>query len=474
MISGREGLASIEQAIAGLRADEGRLDLALQSAIADAARLRQQEAEGFRTLARIKLDIMASETVVGTLDTNERRALELMQTSRASLEAITRHRTEAAAAVEAAQAEQHAKAAALEAAIEAVDQLRQRVHESIGSDPICVEAKAGIESAETVAFAADAKAKTADADLAEKRKPYESDPLFMYLWRRKHDSAEDRTGPFVRFFDRRVARLVGYADARANYVMLQEIPTRLKEHAELCKADVDKAKAKLVEAERKALEAAGIAVLEGKAQAAQTIASSAQDLVTKTTAALASIDAERQKTMSSNDPAYTQAIDLLSQALQHSDMRKLYADAFKTPTPADEQALNAITKAQEGLAKADQEVQQIRQQIQDLAKKRGELEIARDQARAKGYDSPWGTFEDHQVLAGVIGGILQGVLTSIELNQAMQAQYRERQPRTDRGFGSPPSVPVFPTPWGAPPLGPSSPPSSAPANQSGWRTGGSF
>ena len=60
----------------------------------------------------------------------------------------------------------------------------------------------------------------------------------MYLWRRKFGTAEYRAGNFARFLDRQVARLVGYDKARANYVLLNEIPQRLREHAARMKEEI--------------------------------------------------------------------------------------------------------------------------------------------------------------------------------------------------------------------------------------------
>src|SRR5438034_1256150 len=78
-------------------------------------------------------------------------------------------------------------------------------------------AMAAAEAVEKVAANAYQKASFSESDLAAKRKPYEDDPLFMYLWKRRHDQAEDTSSNFVRFFDRKVAHLVDYHDARANY-----------------------------------------------------------------------------------------------------------------------------------------------------------------------------------------------------------------------------------------------------------------
>src|SRR5690606_29986541 len=104
-----------------------------------------------------------------------------------------------------------------------------------------------VEAAQGVAAEANKKAKVAEADLESKRKPYEADPLFMYLWRRKFGASEYKAGYFVRFIDRKVAALVNYPDARANYAMLNEIPTRLRAHAQRQAEEVSNQQAKLAE-----------------------------------------------------------------------------------------------------------------------------------------------------------------------------------------------------------------------------------
>jgi hypothetical protein len=82
---------------------------------------------------------------------------------------------------------------------------------------------------------AEEKAARAEADRAEKRRPYESDPLFMYLWRRRFGTRDYEASNLVRYFDRKVAHLIGYEAARVNYAMLMELPDRLREHAERLK-----------------------------------------------------------------------------------------------------------------------------------------------------------------------------------------------------------------------------------------------
>jgi hypothetical protein len=86
--------------------------------------------------------------------------------------------------------------------------------------------------------AAEAKAVQADKDLQEKRRPYEADPLFMYLWRRRFGTPEYRGKGLARYLDRRVATLIAFDGARRNYAVLIELPTRLQEHAERLRAEL--------------------------------------------------------------------------------------------------------------------------------------------------------------------------------------------------------------------------------------------
>src|SRR3954452_21930634 len=173
MMSRRQALATIEQTIAQARGEEARLDAALQA-----------------------LDLLAQR----------RQALErLMERRRAAAQAVKDREA----------AERHAKSAAPEEALKPIADLRQQVEAQVRASPAWAAQRAGIENAPAIADEAEKKPAQADADREAKRKPYETDPLVMY-WRKKFGPAEDQSGPLVRFFDRRVARLVAYDKARAN------------------------------------------------------------------------------------------------------------------------------------------------------------------------------------------------------------------------------------------------------------------
>lgn len=439
MYSGRDALFTVEQAIGRVRADETQLDATLRSAIEEAARLRREEAEGFRVLARIKLDAMVRDRVVEHLDANERRALAMIDSHRQALEENARKREAAQARLTQAEQAKHQKDEALAEALQELDTKRAGTADRIKTDPAWLAAKAEVDEAQRVAEAADKKAKQAEDDLAEKGQPYESDPLFMYLWERRHGTAEDRSGPLVRFFDRKVARLIDYQAARPNYAMLREIPLRLREHAKARAAEVDAARARLAELEHNALIADGAGPLEERANVARKAAFEAEQAVQTITAEIHQLDVERERIVGAGDEAaYGGAIELLAQSLAREDMRQLYAEALRTPTPADEQALDAIARAREQLQRADQEVAQIRSEIRELAQRRTELEGARDRARSQGYDSPLGGFAGAAagaIIGQVIGAILSGSARGADLDRVFRDNYQWREPQAPPDFG---------------------------------------
>jgi chromosome segregation ATPase len=483
MITGRDALFSVEQAITQVRTNESQLDGALHSAMAEAERLRSEEAEAFRMLARIKLDAMASQKVIGNIDATERRALDMIQKHRQTIETLARRRDELQATLDTAEATKHDRNQDLAQAIDVLEELRQRTAERVKTDPAWLATKAAVDAAEKVAANADQKAAQAESDLAAKRKPYEDDPLFIYLWKKKHGQAEDTSGNLVRFFDRKVALLVDYQGARANFVMLQEIPARLREHAKEKLGDLGTAKTQLAEVERRALVADGVEAAEARVEAADAAMKQAEEAVAKATAELQQIDADRQRVVGAGeDAAYSGAIDMLAQGLAREDLNRLYQEALQTPAKEDEQAIEAISRSREALRKADAEVAQIRTEIRELAQRRGELEGARDRARRVGYDNPMGNFGGNaDVIAGAIGGILAGVLRGNDLDRVLRDNYQRPQPRVDPDFGGGRMSGPWPgstwtgggdsPTWGdAPPM----PGGGGGSDDSGWQTDGKF
>jgi hypothetical protein len=466
MFTGRDALFSVEQAIGKVRNDESELDASLRSAMEDATRLRSEESQAFRTLARVKLDDLMREKVISHIDAAEQRALAIIDNHRKALEELSHKRDDAQQRLAQAEAKKHKCDQDLAQVLDELDRFRHNVAGRIKDDPDWRAAEAAAEEAKKIAANADQKASLSEADLAQKRKPYEDDPLFMYLWNKKFGQAEALSYYFVRYFDRMVARLMDYPGARANYAMLLEIPMRLREHANAKEKDATACQDRVMMLERKTLVAAGIEPIEAQAEAGTTAVKAAADEVVKMTSELAGIEAERQKEDGAGEGAvYNRAVEMLAQTLAQEDLGRLYQDALQTATKEDDEAVISIGKTREALNKADTDVSQIRTQIREMARRRVELEGARDRARNSGFDNPMGNYGSAQDAIGVvIGGILRGALSGGDLDRVLRDNYRFPAPRSDPDFGGWSRKASFPASWER----------SGTRNGSGWSTGGSF
>src|SRR5262249_56124504 len=114
MWTGRQTLASIEEAIAKLRGEESALDAALRSAVADVERLRTERTQSLRELARIKLDEMMAGRLVDNLDAGERRARQILEDYRLRFAAVGAQRDRLQDEVARAEAERPTPPAALD------------------------------------------------------------------------------------------------------------------------------------------------------------------------------------------------------------------------------------------------------------------------------------------------------------------------------------------------------------------------
>jgi hypothetical protein len=479
MISGSEAFASIERAMQSVRADEDRLTTVMTSIAEQAARIRAGMTEDFKRLARIKLDALQSQPITAQLDQAETQALELIEEGKRAAEELARKRTAANAALEAARAAKTQAAAEAEAAGEAVDAQRERTEERLKSDSAWMAQASVLQGAEAIADEADKKADQAEADLAVKRKPYESDEVFLYLWKRGYGTQAYQASGLVRLIDGWCARLVDFQRYRPDFAMLQEIPVRLRAHAQAKETGAVAERTRLEAVERAALVSDGIEALEKTLAAARGRLTAADAALTSAQADLKALDDQHAQHMGTGKgAAYDKAVHVLAESLARDDLRSLYREALATPGMDDEKVVARLLDSEKKIGDADAELAKTRETIRELARRRSELETARDEARTKGYDQPYAGFGNESVIAHVIAEIAKGALRSHDLGRVLNEGFKRRAPRSTGGFGGfgGPSWPYndggpsgggirirrFPSSGGSRPSG------------GGFRTGGSF
>jgi hypothetical protein len=435
MISGRQALAQIERTIEEARRQETQLEQTWQAATEEAARLRIEKTEAFRELARLKLDAITKDGLVGYLDAAERQAINLLTDRRQALKALTERRRQAEERVHQAEAERHAAAGALENALVEIETLRRGVEADISAKAEWAVARTRIDELARMVEQAEKKALQAEADRAEKRKPYEADPLFMYLWHRKFGTAAYNAGPLSRTMDRFVARVIGYAKARPSYVLLNEIPVRLQEHVARMKDEVKSERDRLTAMERSALLAAGVEPTESRLAKARSALGVAERKLHEAQEALATIDRTYDSSVLEGDAPYREAVELLAAAASREDLNDLYQKAMKTPTPRDEEIVRRIQATDVMIARTDRQVANTRRQLQVLAQRRAMIERGRNDFLRQGYDNPYGSFGNEVALGNVLGGMLTGMISGAVLSEILRGGFHQGPSPWDSGFG---------------------------------------
>jgi chromosome segregation ATPase len=463
MISGRQAIAQIEQVIEKAREQEAKCEHAYTRATEEVGRLRIQRTEAFRELARLKLDAIRQDQVVGQLDAAERQALSVLNSRQEALRQLTERRRQAEERVRQAEGRRQAAVDALEQALAQVEALRRDVEARISADPEWIASRARVAEITGQAQQAEKKAVQAEADRDEKRRPYEADPLFMYLWKRKFGTAAYRAGPFTRYMDRLVARVVGYDKARANYALLNEIPERLREHSRRIIDDLRTVRSQLTALERQALVAAGIPPLEEKAAQSRDAVEEADRGLAEARSALAELDRTHDASVLEGDAPYREAVAVLAAADEREDLNQLYEEALRTPTPQDEALVRRIQATDVMINRALRQAVDSHRQLKETAQRRAMIEQEWEELRSQGYDTPYGTFGNEAALSNVLGGVLTGAIGGAILGQVLRGGFHHGPSPWDSGFGG--GIP-FPQPGG---FG-----TGGSFGGGGFRTGGSF
>jgi hypothetical protein len=466
MITGRQALNSIEEATAKVRTDEMRLDAALRSASEEAARLRQDRLKELNALAQLKFGLIQRGELIRELDAAEQQAKELLDRIGHDMSKAESQRQEAADALQKAEAVRRERAAVYDAADEELRARKDEITKSVTSDPAWIALKAGCDAASTTAEKAEKKAALAEAYRARKKIPYETDPIFMYLWRRKLGTPDYPSGFFVRYFDEKLAALIDYRETRANYAMLNQIPDRLRAHAGQLAADFEAERQKLGDFEQhRIIEAGGGPLLKTVVEAKAALGASEAE-VAAASQRLETLD-QHYDSIAGQDHngAFTKAIALMAENDSRDDVRTLYREAARTKTNEDRASVEKIDRLTQAIARADGEIMQLRGQIREVAARRVEIDRARVEFRQRGYDYPGTTFGNETTISDVLGGILHGAIKGIVLGQVLQQGY-QRPPAPGWGDGMPPP-PIFP---------PSTPRRGSGEGSlgDGFRTGGMF
>lgn len=491
-------MASLDEAMRDIRREEDEIAKRLARSGERIAKIRETEADLVRQLAKFRLDPAVQAELATQMSGAEAKARDMLKAHAAEM-----GKTEKALAE--IDAELHGLTSSRAELLkrqglqqEALKQLAAQANAKLANNMSYAAQKASWLQLQDTATQSLDKTTQAEADREQKGRPYRDDPLFMYLWERRFGTAAYKKAGLTRALDGWVARLIAYPKAQANFAMLNEIPLRLREHAEHQASLAQEAAAAVDTLEAAALEAAGgkplreqLAQTQGQIEAIDAQITAAEDR--RDAAAKA-----RGQLAEGADPAFEQALATLAESLMHADIQTLLAEARRTSSGRDDTLVAQIDEARARVKDEDAETRDQRERLKTLAARRRELEDIQWEFKKSRFDDPRSSFGEDRLVGDLLNDFLRGGISaasyweqwrrSQNFNQGTNwgtgtTQRPSANPRPDRGGGTvnwpggfgggtPPAGP-----WGGGNGGGFSRPrtgSSGNRNSGGFKTGGGF
>jgi len=413
-LSGPEALKSLDDALRDIRREEDEIAKRLARSAELVTKFKETESELLRQLAQVRLDPATQASLTGRLSQAETRAREMLNQHGASLNAAEQELKaldKQIAALAGERTELASKAAAARGELKA---LADRVAVDAAKNPDYVEKRRAAEQLAQVAAESARKTEQAEADREAKGKPYRDDPLFMYLWERGFGTRNYRENNLIQYLDGLVAGIVGFPEARVNFATLNEIPLRLREHAERQQQIADAAADTVEDLEKAAVDAAGGKATREAMEAAET------RIVAIDAEMVANEDKrdERARTQrdlaQGSDPAFTDAVSTLAEALGREDIQTLLAQARATETGQDDTIVKQIDDARQRAQEEDADTRDQRSRLKTLAARRRELEDIQYEFKKQGFDNPRSTFGEDKLVGDILTEFLRGGISAAD------------------------------------------------------------
>lgn len=436
MITGRQVLASVDQA---LNEAHGKVNNVEDQIEAINRKLRDDQVartENYRELARIRLGILADHGIVQHLDDVEKQVIALLSQRQQALESLLKQIKDLENNLQAIEVERQQQADQLETAAAAIDSAEGRTQKRLDGEPAYQKQRAITEDAERKAQHAREKAVRSDEERQNKGHAYQQDVLFMYLWDRQYGLPEYTANPMLRWLDGKVARLIGFADARANYSRLNEIPERLHEHAESLEGVAIEQFEALKALDTDAREADGIPALEQKLNDEQAILDSIDQRIDEARQNLQSLTNQKAKYAASDDEYSNKAIHYLATEYQRDDLMELRRDAMMTPLPDDDIIVSRLMTNETNQRELEASISGLREMIKQNQNQLNELEALRRDFKRKRFDHPGSTFSDKAMILMMLGQLMNGMMDRRTFWKVLKQQQHYRPQYSDPTFGS--------------------------------------
>jgi DNA repair exonuclease SbcCD ATPase subunit len=371
------------------------------------ATLEEERLQAYRALAKMRFDEITASTVVSELTAAEQKARDKFGVFTRLCDQIQVERRALEAQISQAQ-EQRTKIENQIFVTQAeIDALTNSTRKRLDEDAEWVGRLHEMGSLQQKLGAATQKALESEADRENKSKPYLADDVFRYLFEKKFGSSAYAGSGWIRWGDERVAKTIRFESARRDFIMLNELPGRLREHVDGLRQTLDAQAAEMEKRFRAETEQDGICALEEKLDAQnQTLKALIQKTDVHQAALLQNHARHDSLTEGSDENGLSAVLAIIVKALQSQSLSTLMQKAEATPEPEDDELVHRLEKLKASLPDAQKELRQSREQVKALQERELQLEDAKAHMASKCYYD--GSFRDEGGIRDAIDGIYLG------------------------------------------------------------------
>jgi len=436
MLSGRQALQNINLTLQQLHQQVDQSSRQIQLASESMLDLRQQQTERYRKLAKIRLDNIISGEVVAGLETADLRVRELLQIRSDALSDLSARLESTRNDQQQLEQRRENQSDHVAAAATVLDNKEETTRERLQHNQAFISQQQDAENADHIATQAEEKMQKALHNREEKGEPYESDPLFTYLWDRGYGTAVYSANPLTRFLDKWVARLCNYHDARPNFARLLEIPVRLKEHAGHQRASADKEFEALEELEQNAAADDGIPALRQAHQEAVQKLDQIDDAIKQHEEKIIQLMQQQADYATGDDVRFKEAVDTLADSLKRENMDTLYSYARLTATAEDDLLVNELPASEQRLGQIQQSLQEYKRSHEKHLTRLAEFEQVRRNFKSQRFDDIRSGFGDGATITLLLNQFLQGLANSGDVWETIRREQRYRPTSSNSPFGN--------------------------------------
>jgi len=436
MWTGQKTLRSIDDALNSANNDIKRLDNSLSELSTRQAENRRDQLKSCEDLASLRLDQISRDQLQSALSYAENAALSALDKRQILISELENKLNENEITLQGLELQRESQASIVNNQAQVLIDCEHSAQVELETDKEYQQQLVSNQKADAIADRAEEKAAVAEQDRIEKGKPFESDALFIYLWRRHYGQPKYKVNLLARFLDNWIARLCDYNKARANYWMLLELPKRLHSHAASVR---EVANNELLELEKMEHVFAG----QHGALAAQALLleyQSQQDTIDHNINAVEenqnTLLSERNTFNAGEDLYFRQAIHTLATAIQRQDIVELQRLSNRTLDRQDDHLVASMIDLREEEKELQQSMAEIRKRQQTYLDKLSELKRVRTQFKSKRFDDVRSGFNNGGLIGVALNEFLKGALNNGELWRTIERSQRHRDVGAWPDFGS--------------------------------------